>query len=217
MGLPDGTPLWWTVGEADAPRVVEVLGEDRKEDVILVQNELFAPIWRTWGLSAPTVAVVWTSVKPGEVPMIGYRSAVFGRHAESVRLAHAGADVPCITLASPEDLNTELVAKYAMILAFNALGLFGSQRVATWLEEHAHRVDDLVHAGVLLGAKLADGPLNQEVAYARGKEGLAGLGGLKAGGRSAASRISRALAAATAHDLELPALREAAAHLSHPR
>lgn len=204
--VPLGSPVLVTTGEKDLPGALQGLPKDRWPDVILVQNELFPSTWRALDLEDPTVAVVWLSKKPGRPVEIGGPTDVYGKHAQVMAQIHEALTLPCTLLSTSEQLGTALVAKYAFILAINALGLEDDVTLGDWLERDQARVlavlDDT--------RRLAEAKLGHSVDGKRVQrkvlDAMTLLSSYPAKGRTAAERLERARADAAALGLKLPAL-----------
>lgn len=189
--LPRSGPIVVAVGEKTLPDVLR--GVARKNDLVLVQNELFPDVWRD---AQPTVAVVWSNVKKGRLVEIGRATHVFGKHASFVREVHAAVDIPCVELATFAELERELVAKYAFIVAVNALGLEEptGRTVGEWLDNDGKRVDDVVARCVKLGEARVGHSCEGAAKIARGA--MEPLRNMPAAGRTARERVQRARALA---------------------
>jgi ketopantoate reductase len=204
--LPDGVPIWVTVGEKDLPAAVQGLPAHRRLDAILVQNELFPANWEGMGLSSPTVAVVWISKKKGRPVEVGGPTQVFGPHAEHVAEVHRALDLPVDRLSTPGALAQAIVDKYAFILTINALGVVENLKLGAWLDKDAQRVAAIALEAARLGAALVGEEVDQEKARAAVEMGMKALSHYPARGRTAAARVERAQQDARRLDLELPAL-----------
>ena len=132
-----------------------------------------------------------------------------GRRMES-RDDGAGGSVESSALVLERQGNDgaddELVAKYAFILTINALGLIEDTTVGAWLEKDRERVTAVLDDAIQLGERYAGRACRRERALAGALAGMTGMGSLKAKGRSAPSRLRRALSDAEEAGLELPAL-----------
>lgn len=204
--VPLGAPVLVTTGEADLPGAIASLPKERWPDVILVQNELFPSTWRALGLEEPTVSVVWISKKPGRPVEIGGPTEVYGKHAAVMARIHEALSLPYTLLSTSEQLGTALVAKFAFILAINALGLERDITVGEWLESDQARVLAIVDDA----RRLAEGKLGHPVDARRVQrkvlDGMTLLSSYPAKGRTAAARLERARQDAATMSLELPAL-----------
>ncbi len=207
---PDA-PVLVTTGEHDLAGAIERLPRERREHVILVQNELFPSVWRGLGLDEPTVCVVWLSKKAGRPVEIGGPTEVYGRHADVVAQIHEALTLPCLVLPSQEALSLALAAKFAFILGINALGLERDITLGEWLEQDQARVLAVVDdARRLAEAKLR---LKEGFPRADGKkvqrkvlDAMTLLSTYPAKGRTAKARLERAREDAKVLGLELPNL-----------
>lgn len=204
--VPLGAPVLVTTGEADLPGALEKLPKERWADVILVQNELFPSVWRGLGLEDPTISVVWLSKKPGRPVEIGGPTEVYGKHAAVIAQIHEALSLPCTQLSTSEQLGTALVAKFAFILAINALGLIDNVTLGEWLERDQARVLAVVDdARRLAEAKLGHG-VDVKRVQRKVLDAMTLLSSYPAKGRTAEARVARAREDAAALGLKLPAL-----------
>lgn len=204
--LPAGTPILVTVGEVELPSVLTALSAARRADVILVQNELFPQIWQDAGVHDPTVCVVWFAKKKHQALRVGRASDAFGPHAGLMKALHDVIDVPCDVLDTSADRDAQLVAKFAFILAINSLGLADDVTIGGWLERAPETVDAIVSDALTLGMAILGARVDTTRARAAVLAAMDGLRGIPARGRTAQSRLTRALALAEKHGVDLPAL-----------
>jgi hypothetical protein len=203
LALPPGTPVLVAVGEEDLDAALrDVVGAG---PLILLQNELFPDRWLSHGVTDPTVLVVWTNRKKGVVT-VGGPSRVYGPLAHLVMEMHAVLGIPCHVLGTEGALHTELCAKYAFIVAVNALGVAADLALGEWLQEDRPTVEAVCRDGVALAACRVERPVDKEEALARVLSVLDPLGVIPTRGRTAPSRVDRAATTASRHALTLPAL-----------
>ncbi len=204
-------PILVAVGEAELMPVLRGLPVDRRGDVILVQNEVFPADWQPL-VAEPTVAAVWLNAKPGRPVQVARPTAVHGRHATFLCALHEPLGIPCRVLTDAAALDMELVAKYALILAVNALGLRSDETVGAWLARDEPLVRGLVVDGRRLGeARLGHGLDDPATAEQAAFDGLRALASMPARGRTARARVERALALGRQLGVALPAVEHAAA------
>lgn len=180
-------PVLVTVGEKALPEVLASIPSQRRDDVILVQNELFPD---AWGNARPTVAVVWSNVKKGRPVEVGRATHVFGSYAQFVRELHNALEVPCVELRSFMELEQELVAKYAFILGVNALGLEEPRTIGEWLDADPARVDAVLAQTIALGEAQVGHACAGAAPIARAA--MEALRAMPAAGRTARERLTRA-------------------------
>lgn len=204
--VPAGSPVLVCTGEKDMSSAVSSLDEARRDDVCLVQNELFPHVWRAAGLDEPTVIVFWHMVKPQKPLVVGNPTQVFGKHATIVDELHDALDLPCEVLASEAERDGALVAKYALILAMNALGQAHDTTVGAWLDEDAEMVDVFIDEARALGEALLGHAVDAGTVRELARSELAALRPYPARGRTAAARVAHAHSEARRLDVELPTL-----------
>jgi hypothetical protein len=204
--LPARTPVLVAVGEDALASALDTLGT-RVADAILLQNELFPSAWQAHGVE-PTVMVPWLLKKSGAPLTVPRPTPVYGTHAELVEALHAALAIPCERLASRSALEQALVDKYAFILTINALGLARDRTLSIWLSEDPLRVRALAEEAATLGERLCGASVDRARSVQAVLEGMHGLGSMSARGRTARSRVARALAHAERLGLEVPSLRE---------
>lgn len=187
-------PILVTVGERALAAVLASVPAARRDDVILVQNELFPHVWRADGAlgahAQPTVAVVWSNVKKGCPVEVGRATHVFGPHAQFMRELHGAIDVPCAELRTFGELEQELVAKYAFILGVNALGLEKARTIGEWLDADPARVDGVLTQTIALGEAQVGHACAGAAPIARAA--MEALRAMPAAGRTANERVTRA-------------------------
>lgn len=202
---PADTPLLVAVDEASLPEVLASIPPDRRREVILLQNEIFASTWERAGLEQVTALAFWTLCKPGQPQLVGARSAVHGRHGPLVAALHEALDIPCVVLGSERERDAELAAKYALILTINGLGVKADRRVGEWLER-GEEVSSLMEEACALGSRLAGLPASTEVSRDLVWGALERMSAMPARGRSAPVRVQRALASARTLGVRVPSL-----------
>lgn len=212
--VPVDAPVWLTVPEAALPSVADSLPASRRQRAIVVQNGLFARDFDALGFDDATIVCVWTSAKPGQPLLVGRRSGVYGPQAAHVAAVHREIDLPCSVLDSERARDTELVAKYAFILAVNGLGLEAPGTVAEVTARDPQRTAAIVGEALALGALLADADVDLADASTAVAEAFYGFAEMPARGRTAAARILDASREAREREVELPELAGLAAEAS---
>ncbi len=204
--VPADAPVWLTVPESALATVAEALPASRRKRAILVQNGLFVPDIEALGFDDATIVCVWTSAKPGQPLLVGRRSGVYGPQAAHVAAVHREVGLPCAVLDSERARDTELVAKYAFILAINGLGLEEAGTVAEVTSRDPQRTAAIVGEALALGALLADADVDLADASTAVAEAFHGFAEMPARGRAAAKRVLAACRDARERDVELPEL-----------
>jgi hypothetical protein len=210
---PEPDLVMVSVAEPDLHPVLSALPEAWRENLGVLQNELLPRDWTAHNIENPTVISVWFEKKPGKEAQALLSSPVYGPAAESLVAALAAIDLPAHTVPDDDALLWELVRKNLYILSTNIAGMEIGGDVGKLRDSHnvlmvAVGNDVLDIQEWLVGKKLDRPGLMSgllEAIAADPKHGCAG--------RSAPSRLKRALHQADAAGLAIPALRRiAAAH-----
>lgn len=197
-----------TVGEADLASVLDGLPGPWRSRAGLIQNELLPRDWQSAGLQDPTVAVVWFEKKPGRGVKVIIPTPVGGPQARLVCDALDGIGIAAAPVPDGATLQWELVRKNLYILTANIAGLVTGGTVMDLWDNHrdlALRVANEVLSiqEALVGAELDGEGLIAAMAAAFAADPEHG-----ATGRSAPSRLTRALAHAAEAGLSVPTLTE---------
>ena len=209
--VPEGAPILLATPEAAMADAIGAVPAARRDDVILVQNELFPAVWEAAGAKAPTVAIVWLSKKKGRAVEVAGPTEVFGRHADVVAEIHAAQGLPVTVLNDEAALGAALVAKYAFILTINALGMVENLTLGDWLSRDEPQVRAVLSDALALGTAHLGADIDVEGARTRVLGAMEGLSNYPARGRTAAARVARArhdaerLGVALAGFAEIPA------------
>lgn len=190
--LPADVPILVAVSEGSLDGILAATPSARRPDLILVQNSVTPSIWSDWD-STPTVATVWSAVKPGQPLRAGQRTSVFGKHAAFFSAIQAHVGLTGTVLETETSLTGEMVAKYAFILTINALGLAYDETVGALLSGRTDRFHEVLAASLDVGALLIEGDFDREAAAATAVEGAEALASMPARGRSAPARLQLAI------------------------
>ncbi len=203
-----------TVGEADLDHALETLPTPWKANTGLVQNELLPRSWKPYGITDPTVAVVWFEKKPGrsESPIIP--TPIAGSAAGLLVDALATIDVASFVVEDEAELLYELVRKNLYIITMNVGGLISGGNVHDLWYNHRDLATDVAADILAVQAWLTSTTLDEERLMAGLVEAVAADPEHGATGRSAPARLARAIGYADEAGLAVPKLREIAAGLS---
>ena len=195
------------VAENDLDAVLAALPDIWRPHAALIQNELLPRDWQAHGYKDPTVISVWFEKKKGTDAKPLIASPVAGPGAALLCRALAAIDLPCREVALGDALLFELVRKNLYILTTNLAGLKTGGTVSQLWVQHeafarqvANEVMDI--QDVLTGVKH-----NREKLIAGMLEAFDGDPEHGCTGRSAPTRLARALAHADAFGLAVPTLR----------
>lgn len=207
--VPDPALCLLAVGENDLAGVWSQVPAPWRGSIGLLQNELLPGVWQGLGVEDPTVAVVWFEKKK-TVPITPVQSTPVGGPAASMLVsALEGLGVPAHEV-SRQALRDELVKKNLYILTANATSMSAEVACDVTMEQllSAHRplVEGVARDALAIQASLT-GEVLPETLLTGLYESFLADPHHRARGRSAAARLSRALAYADAEGLEVPALR----------
>jgi ketopantoate reductase len=194
------------VGERDLDAVLSSLPAEYRERVGLLQNELLPRDWARHGILEPTVVVVWFEKKTNRPVTSLLPSAVYGPRSELVAGALEANELPVRRLGSQDELELELVAKNLYILSINLAGLRTGGTVGALRERHAAFFQAVVNEVIELQAALTGRALPRRQLLERLYVALDADPNHVATGRSAPSRLARALEHARALGVAVPTL-----------
>jgi len=199
-----------TVGEADLEGVLSSLPEGWRDRLLLLQNELLPGDWERYGVVDPTVAVVWFEKKASTAVKVIRPTPVAGPGAAHVVGALRGIGIDAFEVPRGR-LLFELVAKNLYILTSNLAGLRTGGTVGELWSEHrafaeavASEVLDLQEA--LSGKTLPRDALLEAMVAAFDADPAHACTG-----RSAPSRLARALSQAERLGIDMPTVRSLSA------
>ncbi len=195
------------VGEADLDDVLRAIPPSHRDRVALLQNELSPESWSRHGVVDPTLLVVWFEKKRGRALREVRETELAGRFAASLARALDAMDVRARVLDDAE-LPAALVVKNLYIVGANVLGLAHGGTTGELARAHPEPTSRVL--GELLQierARLGGAVgLEPEAIVRRVFEAFLADPSHAALGRTARSRLERALARARAHGIEAPAL-----------
>jgi len=196
------------VGEKDIQDVLAKMPDAWHDKLVLLQNELLPGDWQKHHIKNPTVISVWFEKKAGQDVKEIIPSPVYGPRADLIRSSLKTIDVFCRVLADADDLVFELVLKNLYILTVNISGLITGGTVGDLWNNHQPLARDV--AGDVLDVQFA--LIGKELDRERLINGLVkafeGDMDHKCMGRSAPTRLARAIAMADQHNIEAKKLRE---------
>ncbi len=196
-----------TVGESELTDVLQKIPETWKTKLILIQNELLPKDWQQHNIN-PTVISVWFEKKKGQDVKVVVPSPVFGEYALILSQALAALDIPTEIISDMEKMTFELVRKNYYILCSNITGLKVGGTVGELWKHHqafAKSVLKDVHAlqQCLTKSDLDHQALTEAMLVAFDADQDHGCMG-----RSAPSRLLRALDIADIANLPVPTLKD---------
>lgn len=203
---PEPVLVLVAVAEADLQAVLDQIPVPWEDRLCLLQNELLPRDWSAF--DHPTVISVWFEKKKGMDSKPILPSPVYGPQAELVAKALASLDLPCRVLDTPEQLLFELVLKNLFILTTNLCGLEVGGTLGQLWSNHQDLALRVANEVIDLQQALTGKDFDREALVQGMVAAFEGDPDHPCTGRSAAARLARALEQATAHNLDLPSLRE---------
>ncbi|WP_126456308.1 hypothetical protein [Sulfuriflexus mobilis] len=205
--LPTPAMVLVAVAENDLHPVLEQLPSLWQERIVLLQNELLPRDWRAHDLADPTVISVWFEKKKGQDYKVLIPSPVFGPHAPLIADALHAIDIPCNVIDRTEELEYELVRKNVYILTTNIAGLEVGGNVSELWNNHPQLARDVANDVMDIQATLVNHSLDRDRLISGMLEAFEGDPEHGCMGRSAPTRLARALEIADQAGLEVKTLR----------
>jgi hypothetical protein len=196
------------VGENDLYDTLEIIPSQWRGNIGLLQNELLPRDWEIHNLTNPTVISVWFEKKKGQDYKVLIPSPIFGPQAKLLCSALHSIDIPCRELNSKEELLYELVRKNVYILTTNIAGLETGGTVETLWNEHQDLARQVANEIMDIQDCLTGVKNSRERLIAGMEEAINGDLNHKCMGRSAPTRLARAIGFADQAGLKVPKLRE---------
>lgn len=211
--VPDPALVLLAVAEKDLHPSLEKIPAVWRDRLGLLQNELLPRDWEAHGLSRPTVISVWFEKKKGQDVRVLVPSPAYGPQAGLLVTALKALDIPCYTVAKDDELLFELVRKNVYILTTNIAGLVAGGTVSELWRDHEALARQVADEVMDIQAWLTGRELDRERLISGVLEAFDGDPDHKCMGRSAPSRLERALQQADEAGLAVPKLREIQAGL----
>ncbi len=207
LRLPAPGLVLVAVAEHALHAVLETLPSAWHGRIALLQNELLPHDWRHYGLVRPTVISVWFEKKRGQDVKILLPSPLHGPHAALLQECLASLEIPTRVLDSEQELLFELVVKNVYIVTTNCAGLVVGGTVSELWEHHRELARDVAHEVIRVQESLTDRQFDADRLIDAMLAAFAGDPQHACTGRSAPTRLARALQQAEAAGIEVPVLR----------
>jgi ketopantoate reductase len=206
--LPDPELVLLAVAENDLHSTLEAVPQLWRDKLCLLQNELLPRDWQAHALHDPTVICVWFEKKKGQDVKVLLPSPVYGPRAGLIQAALEAVNIPARVLAGDDELLYELVRKNVYILAVNIAGLLVGGTVSELWRDHQELTREIADEIISVQEWLTDEELPRDRLIEGMLEAFAGDPAHKCLGRTALSRLQRALSYADETGLAVPKLRE---------
>lgn len=197
-------PILVAVGEDALGAALDRLPPERLADTVLIQNELWPSVWESRRFQ-PSLMLPWVLQKPGLPRTVVGTTPVAGLHAPLLAALCARLALPCERIAD-RDVPQALADKYTFILVVNALGCWRDEPIGRFISGARSEIASLCGEASSLCAALLGQHVDAERSERLTLEAMAAMATMRARGRTAASRLARALAHAQALGLDVPAL-----------
>lgn len=207
--LPDPKLVLAAVAEGDLQPVLDQLPKAWRKNLALLQNELLPDDYRHLG--DVTVVSVWFEKKKGQDSKVIIPSPVHGPRARLLIRALATLDIPATAIERASGMLFQLVVKNLYILTSNIAGLRVGGTVGELWRDHEPFARSVAHEVIALQERLTGSRFNNDDLIAAMVTAFEGDPDHRCMGRSAPSRLERALAHADRLGIELPTLRHIAA------
>ena len=210
--IPSPELILITVQENELKAILEKSPPTWHKKISLVQNELLPRDWERHQLKNPTVTVVWFEKKPNiELTNILY-SPSYGSNAPLMSNALQVLGIPAPILKNEDQLLYELVRKLPYILTVNIAGLQNNCTVGELWLNHQTLARKIALEVISIQEFLTGKKLPQEKLINGLAEGINDYPNRHCLGRSALTRLERALNHAKEADINTPKLIEIHQH-----
>lgn len=191
--ISDPEMVLLAVAEGDLHPALGKIPAVWRDRLALLQNELLPHDWTQYGLENPTVISVWFEKKKGQDAKVIIPSPVYGPKSQLINDALKAIDIPCNLLSDEDRLLFELVVKNVYILTTNISGLETGGNVGELWEKHRHVADAVSREVIAIQQALTGKEFDADELIAAMVKAFEGDLEHKCMGRSAPSRLQRAL------------------------
>jgi len=196
------------VGEKDIQGILAAIPKVWHEKLVLLQNELLPRDWLAHKIQNPTVISAWFEKKAGKDVKVIISSPVFGPLAQIIKSSLDAINISCNILLKPDDLLFELVAKNVYILTVNIAGLEVGGTVGELWGKYQVFARDVAEDIMDIQFRLIEKELDRDKLIKSMVNAFNGDLDHKCMGRSAPTRLERAISQADQYGLKVNKLRE---------
>lgn len=194
------------VGENELDDALQSIPSIWQDKLVLLQNELLPRSWKPHISYEITAVSVWFEKKKGQDAKVLLASPVFGPKADIIYKALLSIEIPARVLQSEQELLYELVLKNVYILTTNISGLEVGGTVKDLWQDHSELASSVAEEIVLIQEFLSQETFSPQQLIKDFIKAMDADPEHKCMGRSAASRLSRALGHGKLANLDLPVL-----------
>lgn len=206
--IPSPALVIVTVPEHELQVTLKQIPLNWRDKICLLQNELLPRDWQCHDLINPTVMVVWFEKKPEMILTNVLDTPVYGPHANLLIDALGALNVPNRVLKRADDLLYELLRKSLYIQTVNICGLLANCTVGDLWHKHQFLAKQVAGEIIDIQQWLTKTKLSKNKLIAGMVEGIEDSPDRNCLGRSAPTRLQRALVFAQEAKIETPKLRE---------
>ena len=201
------------VGESDLQAVLKRIPNSWESQLALLQNELLPRDFAH--LDKPTVISVWFEKKPGQDAKVIIPSPVFGPNSQLLHDALRAINIPVRQLDTREQLEFELVVKNLYILTTNITGLVTAGTTGTLWSQHQQLAREVAADVITLQQAMTGNTYDNDALIRAMIRAFDGDTEHQCMGRSAPSRLKRALRHAENFNLPVPTLHRIVSQLAN--
>jgi len=208
--IPEPAMVLIAVGEKDLSALLPQLPATWHPYIALLQNELLPDQWEVHHIPHPTVISVWFEKKRGTDCKVLLPSPVFGPGASLLSNALETIEIPASVLTTQKELLFNLVLKNVFVMTINIAGLAVGGSVGQLWSHHRIMTRSIAYEMIQLQEGLTRSRFDHEALIAGMRKGFDGDPAHRCRGRSAPSRLNRAIEIADRLELDIPETRKIA-------
>ena len=212
--LPKPGMVLVAVGEKELDGVLQAIPKAWRKRLALLQNELLPADYQQF--DNVTVISVWFEKKKGQDAKVIIPSPAQGPRAKLLEQALGTLDIPVKRIKRKRDMLFELVVKNLYILTSNIAGLRTGGTVGELWADHRPLAEEVANEVISLQEGLTGKQFDRHALIVAMVEAFEGDPEHPCMGRSAPTRLQRALQRAERLGIDLPTLREIAAEQAPP-
>ncbi|MFK5949794.1 MAG: hypothetical protein QM500_13605 [Methylococcales bacterium] len=206
--IPSPQMVLVSVGEGDLQAALKDIPSQWHSSIALLQNELLPRDWESYPFTDPTIISVWFEKKKEKDPKVLISSPCFGPNAILLVDALATLDIPVVEVTSANKMEQELLIKNIYILTTNISGLITKGNVKDLWDNHHDLAIEVANEVMDIQETLVGHKVDRELLIAGFKKGIDGDHEHMCIGRSAPSRLARAIEQANTVGIKVDKIKE---------